>query len=162
MQNRIDATLSTAVRDEILDLIAQIRSKLPFLIDLSPEERMSLVKMGESGRPFVEHSLNLVEQDDSFMPRSFDKTEMRTDNDLYESLLPVSMQMTQLHEAVSDTMLLVGSDLIMAGLDVYKNAKANGQGENLDNLVPLLGQRFKRKSKTEGGDDGGNENPPTS
>jgi hypothetical protein len=45
----------------------------------------------------------------------------------------------------------------MAGLEVYRNAKDNGAGANLDNLVPLLGNRFKRKPKGEGGTTG---NPP--
>ena len=64
MQNRIDASISTTVRDEILDLIAQIRTKLPFLIDLSPEERQTLPKMGDKSRAFVSGALQLAEQDD--------------------------------------------------------------------------------------------------
>jgi hypothetical protein len=156
MQNEIDAAITVTDRDKILDLIAQIFALLPFRVDLTPEERQSLVKMGDSGRPFVEGTLNLVEQDDSFMPRSFDKAEMRQDSDFYVSMLPVEVQMTRLFEAVSDTMMLAGSDLIMAALDVYRNAKDNGQGSNLDHLVPLIGQRFKRKSKA---NDEGGANP---
>lgn len=41
MQNIIDAALFDSERDKILDLINQIRALLPFLIDLSPEERQS-------------------------------------------------------------------------------------------------------------------------
>lgn len=160
MENRIDAVLDPSRRDQILDLIAQIRALLPFLIDLSPEERQTLVKMGNSGRPFVEQALNLVEQDDSFMPRSFDKTVMRKDKDLDTAMQPVVIQMTQLFEAINDTMMLVGSDLILAGLDVYRNARNNGRGAHLDNLVPLLGQRFKLKPKKDGGGTGGANNPP--
>lgn len=156
MENKIEATLTEADRDQILDLIRQIRALMPFLIDLTPEERKTLFKMGESGRPFVEASLNLVEQDDSYMPRSFDKTEMRQDNELYESILPLYMALATLLDAVDDTLMLTGSDLIMAGLDVYRNAKDNGKGENLDPLVPLLGRRFKRNPPKKG--DGG-ENP---
>jgi len=150
MQNDIDAQITVANRDKILDLIRQIFELLPVQVDLSPDERQSLVKMGNSGRPFVEETLNMVEQDDSFMPRTFDKTEMRQDSDFYTTMLPVSIQLTKLFETVNDTMMLVGSDLIMAALDVYRNAKDNGKGANLDNLVPLLGQRFKRKSKKTG------------
>ncbi|MCD9187217.1 MAG: hypothetical protein LUM44_12345 [Pyrinomonadaceae bacterium] len=159
MQNKIDATLSAADRDRILELIDQIRDILPFLVDLSIEDRQSLVKMGDSGRPFVEEALNLVEQEDSFMPRSFDKTQMRQDNDFYEMMIPVLVQLTQLYEAVNDTMMLTGSDLIMAGLDVYRNAKNNGRGANLDNLVPLLGKRFKSNRKKDDGT--GSNSPPT-
>ena len=157
MQNKIDAAINVTDRDQILRLINQIFDLLPFTVDLTPSERKSLVKMGVSGRSFVEESLVLVEQDDSFMPRSFDKSEMRADMDLYTTMLPVLMQLTKLYEAVNDTMMLAGSDLIMAGLDIYRNSKDNGRGENLDNLVPLLGQRFARRSKKA---DGVDESPP--
>ena len=153
MQNEFDAQITVASRDKILDLISQIFALLPAQVDLSLDERQSLVKMGNSGRPFVEETLNMVEQDDSFMPRAFDKAEMRQDSDFYTTMLPVSIQLTKLFEAVNDTMMLAGSDLIMSALDVYRNAKDNGKGANLDNLVPLLGQRFKRKSKKIGGND---------
>lgn len=158
MQDRIDATLPAEDKEAVLAAIREARAKLPFLIDLTPDERKTLFKMGESGRPFVEASLNLVESDDSFMPRSFDKSKMRADNDLYESLLPIYMQLAPFFDAVEDTIMLVGSDLIMEGLDVYKNAKNNGRGENLDDLVPLLGRRFKRRSGS--GDAQGGNNPP--
>lgn len=155
MQNRIEATLLATDRDKILGFISNIRDLMPFTVDLTPDERQSLVKMGDSGRPFVDQCLSLVEQDDSFMPRSFDRTDMRTDKDFYEMMQPVFVQLSRLFEAVNDTTMLAGSDLIMAGLEVYRNAKDNGQGSNLDGLVPLLGQRFKRKPKSEG--DGGNK-----
>lgn len=159
MQNKINAAITADDRDVILGHINQIRTHLPFLIDLTPEERQTLVKMGDRGRPFVEESLNLVETDDVFMPRSFSKADMRNDSELYTTLLPIWMQVIKLHEAFNDTMLLIGSDLMMAGLEVYRNAKENGAGSNLDNLVPLLGQRFKLKPKKDDDDESGNESP---
>lgn len=157
MENRIEAILTTANRDEVLDLFRRINEILAFLISLSPEDRQSLVRMGDKSRPLVEQSLVLVEQDDSFMPRSFDAAQMRKDKELYEALQPIIVQCMMLLERLSDTSLLVGSDLMMAALDVYRNAKANGRGEALDNLIPLLGRRFARKSKPKEND--GNSNP---
>ena len=162
MQNKIDAVLSDEIRDRVINHLREASELLPFLIDLTTDERQTTFKMGERGRPFVEGSLALVEQDDSYMPRSFDKVKMRQDNDLYENMLPIFMILAPFFEAVGDTMMLVGSDLIMSGLDVYRNAKDNGKGENLDDLVPLLGRRFKRNpggnddEGGEGGESGGN------
>lgn len=162
MENKINAALSKADREQILDLIQQIRILLPFLIDLSPEDRHSLVKMGDKSRSFVEGSLTLAESDDSFLPRSFDVAEMRQDKDLHDNLSPIFVQLSMLFEAIGDTLLLTGSDLIMNSFDVYGNAQKNGKGADLDNLVPLLGRRFSRKSKSDGedGDKGGNNTPP--
>jgi len=77
MENRIDATLSDENRDKILNLLGQIRALLPFQVNLTPEERQALVKMGDKSRPFVEQTLILAEQDESFLPRSFDVPAMR-------------------------------------------------------------------------------------
>jgi len=71
MENRIDAALSDANRDTVLQLIQDIRAKLPFLIDLTIEERKSLPKMGDKSRAFVAQALTVTEQDDSYLPRSF-------------------------------------------------------------------------------------------
>lgn len=158
MQNKIEASLSAEDRDRILELISQIRALMPFLVDLTPEERQQLVKMGDWGRPIVEQTLVLAEQDDSFLPRSFNVPKMRMDKDLYDALTPIFIQLSRLFEGVNDTMMLTGSDLIMGGLDVYGNAKKNGIGEHLDNLIPLFARRFKRQSKKD--EDGGGENNP--
>ncbi|HMS39966.1 MAG TPA: hypothetical protein PKE69_07065 [Pyrinomonadaceae bacterium] len=152
MENRIDAVLTDADRDNVLTIINDIRARLPFLIDLTIEDRQSLPKMGDKSRAFVSQALALAEQNDEFLPRSFDVTEMRRDVDLTTQLLPILTALAQLVELVEDTYLLAGSDAYSAALIVYSSAKRNGQGEALDNLLDALGQRFARKSKG---------NPPT-
>lgn len=147
MENRIDAALSDANRDTVLQLIQDIRSKLPFLIDLTIEERKSLPKMGDKSRAFVAQALTVAEQDDSYLPRSFDVAEMRQDVELTESLFPILTSVTQLAELVEDTYTLAGSDAYSAALVVYQSAKQNGKGAALDALVDTLGQRFARKAK---------------
>lgn len=48
-ENRVSATLSEADQQAVLAAIETIRQKLPFLIDLTPEQRRSLPKMGDKG-----------------------------------------------------------------------------------------------------------------
>lgn len=55
--NRISASLSQADRDAVMKAIATIREKLPFLVDLTTEERRSLPKMGDKSRAFVSKAL---------------------------------------------------------------------------------------------------------
>ena len=147
MENRIDASLSIGDRDAVLGLIQDIRTKLPFLVDLTIEDRQSLPKMGDKSRAFVGQAVTLAEQNDDFLPRSFDVAEMRQDVDLTDQLLPILSALAQLTELVEDTYTLAGSDAYSAALIIYNSAKRNGQGEALDNLLDALGQRFARKSK---------------
>ncbi len=147
MENRIEATLSSADRQAALDALALVRAKLPFLVSLASDDRQSLPKMGDKSRAFVSQALAVAEQNDAFLPRSFDITEMRKDVELAEAIYPILVAATQLLERLEDTYKLAGSDAYSAALIVYRSAKDNGQGEALEAMLDTLGQRFARKSK---------------
>ncbi|MGF1496675.1 MAG: hypothetical protein ACFB8W_07600 [Elainellaceae cyanobacterium] len=143
----ISATLSQADRDAVMEAVAVIREKLPFLVDLTAMERKSLPKMGDKSRAFVSKALEVATQNPDCLPRSFDTDEMRKDVELFEALYPLLMALTQIQELVDDTCLALGSEAYGAALQVYNFAKAGGQGAGLDTLVEEMGQRFARKSR---------------
>ncbi|HVF42395.1 MAG TPA: hypothetical protein VM936_05275 [Pyrinomonadaceae bacterium] len=145
--NRISATLSQSDRQAVLDAINTIRAKLPFLIDLSPEERQALPKMGDKSRGFVEQALTVAVQNADILPRSFDVEEMRKDVELLAALSPIMAALAQLSELVEDTYIEVGSETYTAALLVYQYARAAGKGSALDGALDALGQRFARKSR---------------
>ncbi|MDZ7961751.1 MAG: hypothetical protein RMY34_28395 [Aulosira sp. DedQUE10] len=143
----ISAALKQSERDEVLQAIATIKEKLPFLIDLTNEERKALPKMGDKSRAFVSKALEVATQNPEFLPRSFDLDEMRKDVQLFEALYPVLLSLSQLQELVDDTSLAVGSEAYAAALQVYNYAKASGQGGGLETVVDEMGQRFARRSR---------------
>lgn len=143
----ISAQMSQADRDAVMAAIATIKAKLPFLVDLSTEERKALPKMGDKSRAFVLKAMEVATQNPDFLPRSFDLSEMQKDVQLYESLYPILMALTQLQDWVDDTCLAVGSEAYAAALQVYTYAKASGQGTGLEAAVEELGLRFARKSR---------------
>lgn len=145
--NRISATLSQADQQAVLAAINTIREKLPFLVDLTPEERRALPKMGESSRGFVAQALEIASQNEDILPRSFDVAEMRKDVDLLNALQPVLTALSQLSELVEDTYMAVGSEAYTGALHVYQYARAAGKGAALDGALDALGQRFARKSR---------------
>ena len=145
-ENRISTQLSAADQAAVLAAIKTIRDKLPFLIDLTLEERRSLPRMGDKSRAFVTQALNLAEQNADILPRSFDVSEMRKDVELVQALEPILPALAQLQELFEDTYIAVGSEAYAAALAVYQYAKASGKGAALDNLLDALGQRFARKS----------------
>ncbi len=145
--NQISATLDQTNRDAVMAAVATIKEKLPFLIDLTAEQRKSLPKMGDKSRAFVSKALEVATQNPDFLPRSFDLEEMRQDVELFESLYPILLSLTQLHELVDDTCIAVGSDAYAAALVVYNFAKASGKGAGLDAVADEMGRRFARKSR---------------
>ncbi|MBN4003998.1 hypothetical protein [Nostoc sp. LPT] len=145
--NKLSAKLSSANREAVMQAITTIREKLPFLIDLTTEERKALPKLGDKSRAFVSKALEIGTQNPDFLPRSFDLNEMRQDIELFEALYPILLSLTQLQELVDDTSVAVGSEAYAAGLMIYNYAKASGKGSGLDSMVDDLGRRFARKAK---------------
>lgn len=97
-----------------MQAIATIKEKLPFLVDLTPEERRTMLKMGDKSRAFVSKALEVATQNPNFLPRSFDLEEMRRDLALFESLYPVFLSLTQLQELVDDTCIASASEAKLA------------------------------------------------
>ncbi|BAY35913.1 hypothetical protein NIES2111_02310 [Nostoc sp. NIES-2111] len=145
--SKVSARLTPADREAVMQSINTIKEKLPFLVDLTTEERKSLPKLGDKSRAFVSKALEIATQNPDFLPRSFDLDEMRRDIELFEALYPILLSLTQLQELVDDTSVAVGSEAYAAGLMVYNYAKASGKGASLDSMVDDLGRRFARKSK---------------
>ena len=143
----ISAVLTQSERDAVMDAVATIKDNLPFLIDLSPKERRALPKMGDKSRAFVTKALEVATQNPDFLPRSFELEEMRKDVQLFESLYPILLAITQLQELLDDTCTAAGSEAYAAALQVYNYAKVNGNMGGLDAVVDEMGQRFARKSR---------------
>jgi tRNA threonylcarbamoyladenosine modification (KEOPS) complex Pcc1 subunit len=61
--DRISTTLSAADMETIMSSINSIQKALPFLIDLTNDERRGLPKLGDKSRAFVTKALDLRSRD---------------------------------------------------------------------------------------------------
>jgi hypothetical protein len=145
----ISTQMSDVDREIVLSAIASIRAAMPFLVDLTTEDRKALPKLGDKSRAFVSKALEVAAQNPDFLPRSFDVEEMRKDVALFEQLYPLLLSLNQLQERVENTYTAVGSEAYTAALTVYKYAKASDQGGSLEGILEDLGQRFAQKPKKE-------------
>lgn len=145
--NMVSASLSAADKQVIMGAIQTIRGKLPFLIDLSKEDRRSLPKLGDRSLGFVEKAVEVATQNVGMLPRSFDLKEFQQDVQLFSELKSILMALSQLHELIDDTTLAVGSDAYSEALDVYTYAKAARLGTGLDELKAMMSKRFSPKGK---------------
>lgn len=140
----ITATLSDADIKEIKAALQTIQKKLPFLINLTADERRSLVKMGDKSLAFVNNSLNAAQTNRDILPASFDVDEFVRDYQLAVVLTELLTGLRQLEEQVDDTLLAVGCEAMSSSLTVYnyvKTAAKNTPG--LKTLAQQLGERFK-------------------
>jgi hypothetical protein len=146
-QNHISATLTAEDQTAVLAALTTIKQKLPFLVDLSPEDRQSLPKLGDKSRAFVSGSLEVANQNEGILPRAFDLPEFKRDVQLVQQLTPIAPALEQRSELVSDTAVAVGSDAYTAALTVYQSARLAGKGAGLDDKLDALSQRFARKNR---------------
>jgi hypothetical protein len=146
--NRISTTLMPADREAVMTAISTMRSRLPFLINLTPEERKTLLKLGDRSRAFVLKALELATQNQGFLPKDFDVEEMRKDVTLLSDLYAVKQSLNTLSELVDDSYTAVGNEAYSAALLVYSYAKSSNVGTaGLDNVLDELAVRFARKSR---------------
>jgi hypothetical protein len=134
-------------RDEILQLIALLRDKLPPLSDLTAEERRSLPGMGDKNRIFAGKVLEVILQNPDFLPRSFDIDGYQRNLSTFDYLTTIAMALTQLLDLVNATTIAIGSDTYEEALVAYRYAKASGQGASLEAMMAELKQRFSQQGK---------------
>jgi hypothetical protein len=144
--NRVSAQLLPADKAAVMQAIATIKTKLPFLIDLTPEERRALPKTGDKTNAFVQKAAEVAQQNSDFLPRSFNVDGLVQDVALYEDLRAIALALAPLNELVDDTMMDVGSEAYASARWSYQYAKNSGQGEALDAVADELGKRFAKKS----------------
>lgn len=152
MENRISASLSGEQLKTVLGLIEQLQAALPFLLSLTADERRALPRAGDAGRPFIDKSLKLAQTSAGFLPRSFEVSEFAGDVQLRNALETVQTRLAPLLEKLDDTLAAVSADSYSAALEVYHYARQSGEGAGLDELIELMGKRFRRNrnpSKTD-------------
>lgn len=148
-QNLVSAELAAQAVTDINTALATIRTKLPFLINLTPEQRRNLKHAASSGQGVIQDSLTFVAQNPSAMPGDFDAAEFAKDGALLSAFGPVAASVAQLAEDVDDTFIALQADLYSEFLDVYAFAKANNRKGTYDTFVNSVKGRFaKTNAKT--------------
>lgn len=145
--NRVSVEFSAEDQKAILDAIALIRQKLPFLVGLTADERRALPRLGDKSRAFVARALEIAGQNPDFLPRTFEVQEMRRDVELFEKLYPIALSLRQLDELLEDTTTVVGAEAYGAALTVYNFGRYSGKGLGLDGALDEMGRRFARKAR---------------
>ena len=149
--NRISASLTNADRDAVLAAVATIRSKLPFLISLTADERKRLAGVTEESQGVILSAINFVAQHPEALPGTFDTTEFNKDADLLSPFPQDASAVAQLGRDTDDTLRALHSDLYGEFLDIYAFAKANNRNGGYDEFISAVKGRFSRgprKTKT--------------
>ncbi|MCA9225703.1 MAG: hypothetical protein KDA47_08825 [Planctomycetales bacterium] len=147
----VSAEVTDATIDAVLEKVGEIRALLPFLIGLTPQERMMLPKMRQASSYFVSDALVSAEQNPQLVPPYLDLAEARKDLELFQQLNKVLTPIQQLFEMLDHTTLAVGSEAYAAMLTYYNTAKraAKDGVPGAEAISDALKSRFKQSSSSE-------------
>lgn len=127
-----------------MDALQTIRTKLSFLVGLSPYDRRHLAKIGRKSQTFTVQALDMAAQHPEFMPGGLDLDAAQRDLDLFTALTPVVQNLQELHQLVEDTQMVAGSEAYAAARTAYKAAKTFGDGAGLDKVLDHISLRFQQ------------------
>ncbi|MBD2070314.1 hypothetical protein H6F93_22845 [Leptolyngbya sp. FACHB-671] len=140
----ISATLTDEKLKEIKTAIATIQTNMPFLVNLTTDERRKRFKMGDKSLAFVNNSLSVTQNNSEIVPANFDIAEFAKDYQLMVALTEILSLLEQLTEKVDDTLVAVGSESMASSLLVYDYVKtAAKHTPGLKSVADQLGERFK-------------------
>ncbi len=154
-KGKVSAHLSREEVERLIEKVREIRQCLPFLIQLSPEERRAGIRLGDKTIAFVEKALQIAKERKDILPPYIDVEEMERDFELYRNLGLLLREVASLLEAIEDTRMGAGSDAYATALLIYGALKQAAQSgiPGTDTLVEELAQRFPgrgRRRNTEG------------
>lgn len=150
IENRISIEIPEAELTAALEHVKSAREILaPFLIALTPEERMTIPKMSDGSRPFVEKVMDYVQTEPSFLPRFVPVEEMQKDWKSNKEMDSVYKSAMLLCNDLNDTMMLAGSEVYEASLAYYNSVKiaARMQAPNAKGIYEDLKVRFEGQGK---------------
>ncbi len=144
----IDATVSATDSQAIKDAIAAILAKLPFLVNLTTDERKATFKTGPNSLSFVQNALSAAKAYPDVFPASFDTAGFEKDVNLFTVLTELATQIDSLASQVDDTRLAVGGEAMTEATQAYKYLKAAAETTpGMKPIVEQLGERFQRAGK---------------
>lgn len=137
----------------MLGHVEQARAALPFLVNLSPDERRGMARFGEADLPFVCQTAEVGRQHPDVLPRRTDVDAQLAGLDLYERLDRVRIAATTLLELVRDTQRVIGGDVFASARDIYAAVqRSRGESDALDTLYRDLAKHFDRPVRTDDGE----------
>ena len=151
MENKVSISVSTAAAANIVDAIQEIERNLPLLINLTVEERKSLLKMGDKTLAFVGKTLDYAKQNPTLVPPFLDMVEFEKDVTAVQALSSILKPLQQLTEKLDDTTMQAGSEAFAAALVFYTSVKAAAKAgvPGMKTMFDDLQTRFPGRSKAD-------------
>lgn len=161
--NRISAEVTAANVTAIMTKFTEINALLPFLINLTKEERISLPKLGPASLAFDERCTSYMATAPNLIPPFVDEAEVGKDRALRLVLADLLREAKKLCEKLDDTLMLVGNEIWLADLSFYQTVRQAARRDvpGADTIYDDLRARFPGTAGDAEDEEGEEPTPPT-
>lgn len=124
MKNEYSKVIPQEVLDKVNAKLQECYNELkPFCVELTPDQREELPKLGVRNTGKVSSITNEMNVAPEYAPIMFNMAEVNKDFKVVSVLAPISTQVTNLQMMVSDTLILAGSEAFQGCLEYYNSVK---------------------------------------
>jgi hypothetical protein len=104
--------------------VQTLQTKLvPYLVNIGPDEKRSLAKMGSKSVDFVSKTLTYASTNPQFKPAFVDIDSFSSDVTAFGVLRSLQQPVSQLADMLDDSLAITGSDAMNAALAYYQSVK---------------------------------------
>jgi hypothetical protein len=104
--------------------VQTLQAKLvPYLVNISPDEKRGLTKMGSKSVDFVSKTLGYANTNPQFKPAFVDIDDFSSDVNAFGVLRSLQQPLSQVADMLDDSLALTGSDAMNAALAYYQSVK---------------------------------------
>lgn len=130
--------------------IEAVKTKMPFMVNLTPEARKKLRKLGANRYSYVT-SLNLAANaHPNSLPGSFDLEAYNNTKKSYDSLREIYLAAAPWFEGLENSMMALGSEIMTLSDSVYGHLKVDAKkskDQNLQTVVKEIADQLKQRKK---------------
>ena len=152
--NQISVQVPQAVLEDVAQKLQECKTALaPYLQALTSDQRKSLFKMGEKTVATVQKVKSYLDTNPEFAPTYMNKDEFLKDEDTVTKLSPLANLALQLGSDIEDTVMLAGSEALVAAMQYYGPVKEAAK-QGVTTAKPIYEDLVKRFAKrpAKGGD----------
>jgi hypothetical protein len=149
MENRISTVLTDEVVSSILQKIDGIDTDMPFLFNLSTDDRKGGFKLGEKNVGFLEKGRDYITQHPDLLPAYASAEEVNKDATLTSQLTSIARKLRVLADKIDDTASVAGMEALAGVLAFYNSVKqaARNNVDGAQTIYDDLSERFPGRSK---------------
>lgn len=157
----ISAEITDQNMTDIQANIDAIKALLPFLVNLTNEEKSQYPAIGDGRVAFVAKSLNYEQNNPMLLPGFLDVAEHGKDFTLFDKLRQILQVLRPLVESIEDTRHAVGNEAYTSALDFYASVQ-RAKERNIagsEAIYTDLKTQFERAQQDDNPTDTGGDDP---